>query len=138
MLGHPQAGPGAPRRLQVAAPYLLAALFAGSAVIHLTRPDVFLSLVPHWLPQRRDIVIVSGLAELGCATALAARRPWAGEASAVLLAVVWVGNIQMAVTASHGTGHGLTGPWVAWGRVPLQVPLIWAALQARQRVVPNR
>ena len=53
------------------------------------------------------------------------RQPEAGRASAALLLVVWVGNVQMALDA---TG---TAAAVAWARVPLQVPLVWAALQER-------
>ena len=108
-----------------AAPYVVAALFAASSVVHLVRPGVFLPLVPGWLPARRQIVTVSGLAEMACAAGLVTRRPWAGPASAALLVVVWVGNIEMAVTADPGAVR-----WLAWVRVPLQVPLIWAALQA--------
>ena len=113
-------------RVRRAAPYVVASLFAVSGVVHLVRPGVFVPLVPTWLPGRRAVVTVSGVAELACAAALVARRPWAGPASAALLLVVWVGNVQMAVDAGPGAAR-----WVAWARVPLQVPLVWAALQAR-------
>lgn len=112
-------------RVRRGAPYVVASLFAASGVVHLVRPGVFVPLVPTWLPARTAVVTVSGLAELACAGGLVARRPWAGAAAAALLTVVWVGNVQMALDAGPGVGR-----WVAWGRVPLQVPLIWAALQA--------
>lgn len=115
-------------RVRRAAPYVVASLFAASSVVHLVRPQVFLPLVPDWLPARRAVVVGSGLAELACALGLAARRPWAGPAAAGLLVVVWVGNVQMALDASPGLGRAVT-----WARVPLQVPLIWAALQAEPR-----
>ena len=111
--------------VQRAAPYVVASLFAASSVVHLLRPAVFLPLVPGWLPARRQVVTVSGLAEIACAAGLFARRPWAGPASAALLAVVWVGNVEMALRAGPGVVRAL-----AWARVPLQVPLIWGALQA--------
>lgn len=117
----PELGPTARRYGQP----LVATLFSVSGVVHLVRPSVFAPLVPAWLPSPTGVVVVSGLAELVCAAGLWSRQRWAGRASAALLLVVWVGNVQMALDASG------TAAVVAWVRVPLQVPLVWAALQER-------
>ena len=52
-----------------------------------------------------------------------------GPASAVLLLAVWPGNLQMALDAT--SDHGLSSPQavLSWARLPLQVPLVWMALQ---------
>ncbi|MEX2182925.1 MAG: DoxX family protein [Chloroflexota bacterium] len=115
------------------APLGLAALFGASGLLHLVRPDVFLPLIPRGLPGPDVIVAVSGIAELACALGLVTRHPWAGPASAALLVAVFPGNVQYALDQVADPGAGTLGVALAWLRLPLQVPMIWAALQARQR-----
>ena len=109
----------------------MAALFLVSGTVHLVRPEVFTALIPGWLPDPTAVVRVSGAAELVCAYGLLSRRRWGGPASAVLLLAVWPGNLQMALDAT--SDHGLSSPQavLSWARLPLQVPLVWMALQDR-------
>ncbi len=108
----------------------LAALFTTSGTVHLVRPEVFVPLVPRWLPGRRGIVLGSGVAELVCAAGLVhpRTRPLAGWASAALLVGVFPGNVQMAVDAQQRRSTARKVGTVA--RLPLQVPLVRAALRA--------
>ena len=114
--------------------WLLAGLFATSGVLHFVRPEVFEAIVPRPLPRKRDLVHVSGAAELLCAFGLAhpRTRAVAGLASAVLLAAVLPANMQMALDASRRRSGLVTA--VAFARLPLQVPLMrigWRAWQSR-------
>jgi uncharacterized membrane protein len=118
--------------LQRRAPDLLAALFAVSSLCHLVAPSVFEPLIPSWLPSPRKIIHTSGLVELVCAVGLRSRTKWASSASVLLLLGIFPGNVQMAVTASRRTpGRWTTGRALALARLPLQLPLIWAALQCK-------
>lgn len=128
---------GRPVRSRAWAPRTVAALFTLSGAVHLVRPGVFEPLIPGWLPAPTAIVYASGVAELVCAYGLLTRRRWAGPASVALLFAVWPGNLQMAIDATDE--HGLSSPQavITWLRLPLQVPLIWMALQDRPaRPVP--
>jgi len=116
------------------APLALAALFAGSGVLHLIRPEMFRPLVPATLPAPDAIVAISGLAELICAAGLVAHRSWAGLSSAALLVAVFPGNVQFALDQTAAPGGDPRVIAATWLRLPLQVPLIWAALQARRTV----
>jgi uncharacterized membrane protein len=104
--------------------------FTVSGVVHLVKPEVFEPLMPRQLPAHRELIIASGVAELACAAGLAVPRTrrWAGYASAVLLVAVFPGNVKMAVDASRTRRTGLKA--LAWGRLPLQAPLIRGALRA--------
>jgi uncharacterized membrane protein len=116
--------------LQQRAPALLAALFGASGVGHLVSPALFEPLIPGWLPHPRAVVYTSGIAELICAGGLLRRTKWARSASVLLLLGVFPGNVQMAVTASRLTpGRWTKRKVLAIGRLPLQLPLIWAAMQ---------
>ena len=120
------------RLLRHWAPSFVAALFLGSGTLHLVRPDTFNSLVPSGMPASDVVVLVSGVAELICGAGLLARAGWAGPASALLLVAIFPGNLVFALdTAADGTAPPLLVV-AAWARLPLQVPLIWAALQARR------
>lgn len=118
-------------------PWIVAAAFTVSGVVHLADPGVFVPLVPEFLPGRTGLVYVSGVAELVCAVGLWRRDRWAGIASAALLVLVWPGNLQYAISA-QGEGD-VSAAVVGWIRLPLQLPLIWFALQAgRRRDVTER
>lgn len=74
---------------------------------------------------------LSGLAELACATAVAnGRTRRAGApAAAGLFVAVFPGNVKMAVDWRH---RPLPQRTIAYGRLPLQVPLVlWALRVAR-------
>ncbi len=110
------------------APRALAAAFATSGVIHLIKPSVFTRVVPRALPAKRGLVYASGLAELACAAGLVRRDRWAPGASVALLVAVWPANLQMALDSG---GERAVVQVVTWARMPLQVPMMWAACQAR-------
>ena len=109
---------------------LLAGIFTVSGVTHLVKPEVFQPLMPAWVPRHREVILWSGVAELGCAAGLlhpATRRP-AGLASAAVLLGVYPGNIKMAVDASRTRSTKFKA--IAYGRLPLQLPLIRIAWRA--------
>jgi uncharacterized membrane protein len=112
----------------------LAAVFCASGAVHLVRPQVFASIMPRLIPERHhtNLIYASGVAELVCAAGLVRRTRWAAGASLATLAAVFPANVQMALDAGSGRNSGPSDSRaVAWGRLPLQLLLAWAALQAR-------
>jgi uncharacterized membrane protein len=78
------------------------------------------------------LIYLSGLVELGCAVGLLRRAAWAAPASVAVLGAVFPANLQMALDAGTGRNPGPADTrLVAWGRLPLQIPMVWAALQSR-------
>lgn len=126
------------RALRRWAPRGLAALFAGSGLVHLVQPERFEAIVPRFLPAPTALVYASGVAEIVCAAGLVAGRRWAAGASAALLVAILPANVQYAIDQSTSPlPNGLAWALAAWVRVPLQIPLIWAALQSRPRRAPQ-
>jgi len=109
-------------------PWIVAAPFTVSGVIHLAHPATFTPIVPHFLPLLTELVYASGVAELICAFGLWHRDRWAGIAAAILLVTIWPANLQDAVTAQQG--HDAILQVLLWIRFPVQIPLIWFALQS--------
>jgi uncharacterized membrane protein len=108
----------------------LAGIFAVSGTIHLARPEVYEPLMPRWVPAHREVIVGSGVAELACAAGLLhpRARSLAGWASAALLLGVFPGNIKMAADSTRSRRTGLKV--AAFARLPLQVPMVRAALRA--------
>ena len=119
--------PPSPLTKDVAA---LAGLFTLSGVVHLVRPQVYEPIVPRVLPARRQVVLVSGVAELVCAAGLLhpRTRRAAGWASAGLLLAVYPANVKMALDARRSRSTGLRAATLA--RLPLQLPMVRTALRA--------
>jgi len=120
-------------RLHDSAPRGLACIFTVPGVLHVVRPAFFDPLMPRMLPTRwyRSLVYGSGVAEPACAYGLVGRTRWASAASTALLLAVWPANPQMALDAGSGRNpDDMDSPPVAWGRMPFQLPMLWAARQA--------
>ncbi len=120
------------------APKGLAALFLGSGTLHLVRPGIFAGAVPTFLPGRGTIIATSGIAELFCGAGLLANCRWAGRVSAILLIAILPGNATMALRATADPCSSRLARVVLWARLPLQLPLIWAALQTGRSPAPRQ
>ncbi len=120
------------RRTSVLA-WALAVLLLTTGTDHFLSPSGFEAIVPRFLGSPALWVRASGVAELAVAVGLAVRRTRraAAIAAVILFVAVFPANIKMALDS--GSGRGWTNqPWVAWGRLPLQIPLvIWAAWISR-------
>lgn len=107
----------------------LAALLGAAGLTHLLAPRVYEPLIPAWLGRPGPWVVGSGVAEVACAVAVALphTRRTGGLAAAALFVAVFPGNVTMALRARRGALSWARRPWVAWGRLPLQAPLVlWA------------
>jgi len=110
----------------------LAALLAGVATLHFAVPDQFDALVPEQLPgSPRMWTIASGVVEFAVAAAIAVPRTRriGSIAAAGLFVAVFPGNIKMAIDWSD---RSVVEQAIAYGRLPLQIPLVLWALKVRR------
>ena len=111
----------------------LAVLLAGAGITHLARPGPYDAIVPKALPgSPRTWTYLSGVAELTVAAAVAYPRTRAlgGLAAAGLFAAVFPANVKMALDWRHATPAERA---IAYGRLPLQVPLVLWGLRVSRR-----
>lgn len=100
--------------------------YAGAGINHFIRPAFYLKIMPTWMPWHRELVFISGVAEIMCAMLLlfpVSRRVGAYCTMALLVAVL-PANIQMLVDYARADNPLL---WIAILRLPLQLLLIWWA-----------
>lgn len=124
------ARPDPERRLTSVLAWGLALLLLVTGVDHFRSPSGFEAIVPGFLGSPAFWVRASGVAELAIALGLGVRRTRriAAIAAVVLFVIVFPANIKMALDSGDGATGWTHQPWVAWGRLPLQIPLVaWAA-----------
>lgn len=111
----------------------LAALLTGMGVLHFAVPGQFDAIVPEQLPgPPRLWTQASGAAELviGTAVAIPRTRRLGALAAAALFVAVFPANVKMAVDWSKRSGPERA---IAYGRLPLQIPLVLWALRVRRK-----
>jgi uncharacterized membrane protein len=103
--------------------YALAALFVGAGLWHFLRPASYLRFMPPGLPAPLVLVYLSGFFEILGGLGLLWRRSrrWAGWGLLALLVAVFPANVYMLMIHEQ---LGIPG-WLAWGRLPLELPLLW-------------
>jgi uncharacterized membrane protein len=114
---------------------ILAALFVFAGVMHFVIPDAYVSIMPRALPWPRELVYLSGVAEIlrGARLLLERTRRAAGIGLVLLLVAVWPANVQMLLNA-RASGASTLAQALLILRLPLQLVLIawvWRASRAR-------
>jgi uncharacterized membrane protein len=114
---------------------LLAFFLLGAGISHFVNPEFFDAIVPPALPgSERLATYLSGVAEIavGLGVIVQRTRRMALWAAAALFIAVYPANLYMAW---DWRDRELSERLVAYGRLPLQIPLIWwtVAMARRQR-----
>ncbi|MFM8265052.1 MAG: DoxX-like family protein [Acidimicrobiia bacterium] len=112
---------------------LLAAFLLGAGMMHFVNPGFFDAIVPPWVPgSERAATYASGVAEVlvGVGIVFARTRRLALWSAAALFVAVYPANLYMAW---DWRDRELSERLVAYGRLPLQIPLVWWAIAAARR-----
>ena len=110
---------------------LLAALFITAGGLHFVLTRTYVSIMPDYLPAHTLLVQISGVCEMlgGVGLLLGFSRVVAAWGLVALLVAVMPANLNMALHPERWPGFPV---WALWGRLPLQLPLIyWAWLYTR-------
>jgi uncharacterized membrane protein len=113
---------------------LLAAFFAFAGTMHFVVPRAYAAIVPPRLPRKRELVAVSGAAEIagGLAVLSPRTRRFGRWWLLALLVAVFPANVHMAMNPDQVPDLDLDRipRWALWARLPLQ-PLcalwVWKA-----------
>lgn len=105
---------------------LLGGLFVTAGTMHFVNEKFYLAMIPEALPNKREIVQVSGVAEIAGGVAVLSRRTrgLGGKGLVALLIAVFPANINMAINPERFKS---IPSWALWARLPLQfVAIAWA------------
>jgi uncharacterized membrane protein len=116
---------------------LLAAFLLGAGIMHFVNPSFFDEIVPPWVPgSARAATYASGVAEIlvGLGIVFAPTRRMALWSAAALFVAVYPANLYMAW---EWRDRELSERLIAYGRLPLQIPMIWWAVALARRTATH-
>jgi uncharacterized membrane protein len=105
---------------------LAAIFYVVAGALHFLKPEPYLRIMPPYIPWHVAMVRVSGGFEIlgGLGLLVSATRRAAAWGLVALLIAVFPANIYMA-THPIEAGAASIAPVLRWGRLPLQLLLIW-------------
>lgn len=117
--------------------FVFAFIFISGGIIHFVKPEVYMPMMPDYLPAPLFLVYLSGLGELGLGVALLIPRfqRLAAWGLIVLLICVFPANINMAM---HPENFPTMSPIALLIRLPIQLVLIaWAYWYTKPNLPPK-
>ncbi|QDT05013.1 DoxX [Rubripirellula lacrimiformis] len=117
---------------------ILALIFIAAGVNHFVSPDVYLKIMPDYLPWPLALVYVSGFFEVlgGIGLAVSRLRRLAGWGLIALLLAVFPANVDMVLNADRFPQIPV---WALLARLPMQGLLIaWVWWTAVKQVAISR
>jgi uncharacterized membrane protein len=117
---------------------LLGLFFIVAGANHFRSPQPYLNIMPDYLPVHKELVAISGLAEIagGLGVLFPPTRRAAGWGLILLLLAVYPANIQAALYGMEVFGKAVPR-WLLWARLPFQFVFLWwvykACLEQKKR-----
>ena len=111
--------------------YLMGPGYVIAGVLHFVAPELYVQIIPPFLPAPLALVYLSGVAEIvvGVGVLVPRTRRYAAWATIAMLIAIFPANVYMATSmvVVDGIGGSNPSPLIRWGRLPLQgVLILWA------------
>lgn len=106
--------------------YLMAVIYIFAGLMHFVKPEVYLRIMPRFLPFHKTLVFLSGLAEVvaGIGLFFEATKNIAIYGIITMLAIFLLVHVYMLTSKEAGAGFP---KWLLLLRLPLQFGLMfWA------------
>ena len=118
---------------------LTAILFLVTGALHFVNTDLYLKIMPPYIPWHPAMVYVSGVAEMAGGIGLLAPtlRRAAGWGLVALLIAVFPANVYMAMDRIQVTAQPIPQA-LLWARLPLQAVLIWLVMYCAEIGIRKR
>lgn len=102
-----------------------------AGILHLVKPNIFIRIMPSYIPFHLQMVYISGIVEMLCGLFLIfpQTQKIGAYLSIFLFIAVFPANIEMA-RKFYEVHHKYF--WLTVARLPLQIVLIWWAYQFRK------
>lgn len=118
------------RKLKKAGLIILVIFYFVAGVNHFRVPDMYVSIIPEYLPYPQFLNFLAGACEIGFALMLIPRktRHFAAWGIVLMLIAFIPVHVKMIADAPFGTGALKITPFVAWVRLIVFQPLLilWA------------
>ena len=107
--------------------YVMALAYVAAGINHFLNPDLYLKIIPRFLPWHSVVNVITGILEVifGLLLLSTATRSAAAWGLAGLLILIFPANVQMAVDYA---AQDHPQKWLTYLRLPLQPALVWWAV----------
>jgi uncharacterized membrane protein len=115
---------------------VLGAFFLAAGALHFVKPRPYESIMPEALPAHRELVYLSGVAEMAGGAGVLADRTLqpAGRWLIATMLAVFPANVNMAVHA--GRFERIPEP-LLWARLPLQAAIVYWIWRVTSAATPR-
>ncbi len=106
--------------------FVMGTLYVAAGIGHFMFTRFYADIMPAYLPLHRDLVLISGAAEIagGIGVMIRPTQRSAAWGIVLLLIAVMPANVWMV---QHSERYPGVPVWALWMRLPLQLPLLWWA-----------
>jgi len=106
--------------------YLMAGMYVAAGILHFVKPAAYMRIMPRYLPAHKELVYLSGLAEilLGIGLCIPILKDWAIYGILLMLAVFLLVHLYMLSGEKASAG---IPRWLLLLRIPLQFGLMYWA-----------
>ncbi|MEM7186194.1 MAG: MauE/DoxX family redox-associated membrane protein [Bacteroidota bacterium] len=108
--------------------YLLGIVFAAAGVMHFTKPKLYERIMPPYIPEKKTMVLVSGIAEMVLGFMLLNPETAGHAAIGMIILLVLFFTVHIYMLQNKKASLNLP-QWLLWLRIPLQFGLIYWAYQ---------
>lgn len=111
--------------------FVLSSLLILAGILHFLKPQIFIKIIPSYIPFHLQMVYISGFVEILCGALLIfpQTQKLGAYLSILLFIAVFPANVEMAKNF-YQKHHKYF--WLTVLRLPLQIVLIWWAYQFRK------
>ena len=109
--------------------FVFCLFYIGAGVNHFWHPKGYIDLIPPYLPVHYLLNIISGILEISGSILM--MIPYTRKLSVIIIISLLIAFIPVHIYMVQMNGcissNFCIASWMAWARLPLQVPLIWWA-----------
>ncbi|WP_298246406.1 hypothetical protein [uncultured Christiangramia sp.] len=107
--------------------YLMSIMYIFAGIMHFLKPKMYMRIMPRYLPAHKQLVLLSGLAEilLGIGLLFTTTRNASIYGIVIMLLIFLLVHFYML---SSKKAAARISRWILIARIPLQFVLIWWAL----------
>lgn len=107
--------------------YLMSIMYIFAGIMHFVKPKMYMRIMPRYLPAHKQLVLLSGLAEilLGIGLLFTSTRNASIYGIVIMLLIFLLVHFYMLSSKKAAAG---ISRWILIARIPLQFVLIWWAL----------
>ena len=107
--------------------YLMSFMYILAGIMHFVKPKMYMRIMPRYLPAHKQLVLLSGLAEILLGIGLLSTSTRNASVYGIVIMLLIFLLVHFYMLSSKKAAAGISR-WILIARIPLQFVLVWWAL----------